>query len=408
MQDTALYEQLLGIKSPWSVRTVDLNVKEQKVDIWAVHIEDVVWECPECGQAKPLYDHAEERTWRHLDSCQFKTFLHARIPRIECPEHGIKQVKVPWAGEKSRFTLLFERLAIDVLKQCDITGATRILRISWDEAWRIMKHAVRRGLSKKQTKTVPVIGVDEKAIAKGHKYMTLVYDLTSGTVEYIGDERKTESLENYYRRLSSEQLRGIKAVAMDMWEPYFQATLKHVPAAHEKIVFDRFHVMGYVTKAVDSIRKKEHHELIERGDETLKGSKYLWLYGKENIPDSRRDEFVNLRGQELKVCRAWAIKEMLRRLWQYVLPASGLKFWKKWYFWATHCRLKPMKEAAATLKRHIANILTFFKHRITNAMSEGINGKIQAIKKMANGFRNPDNFKTAIFFHCGGLDLYLC
>jgi transposase len=408
MQDTALYEQLLGIKSPWSVRTVDLNVKEQKVDIWAVHIEDVVWECPECGQAKPLYDHAEERTWRHLDSCQFKTFLHARIPRIECPEHGIKQVKVPWAGEKSRFTLLFERLAIDVLKQCDITGATRILRISWDEAWRIMKHAVRRGLSKKQTKTVPVIGVDEKAIAKGHKYMTLVYDLTSGTVEYIGDERKTESLENYYRRLSSEQLRGIKAVAMDMWEPYFQATLKHVPAAHEKIVFDRFHVMGYVTKAVDSIRKKEHHELIERGDETLKGSKYLWLYGKENIPDSRRDEFVNLRGQELKVCRAWAIKEMLRRLWQYVLPASGLKFWKKWYFWATHCRLKPMKEAAATLKRHIANILTFFKHRITNAMSEGINGKIQAIKKMANGFRNPDNFKTAIFFHCGGLDLYPC
>jgi len=408
MQDTTLYENLLGIKSPWSVRTVDLNVKEQKVDIWAVHIEEVVWECPECGQARPLYDHAEERTWRHLDSCQFKTFLHARIPRIECPEHGIKQVKVPWAGEKSRFTLLFERLAIDVLKQCDITGATRIFRISWDEAWRIMKHAVRRGFSRKEKKAVPVIGVDEKSIAKGHKYMTLVYDLVAGTVEYIGDDRKTESLENYYRRLSSEQLRSIKAIAMDMWEPYFQATMLQVPNAAGKIVFDRFHVMGYVTKAVDVVRKKEHRELMKNGDETLKGSKYLWLYGRENVPESRRAEFNQLRGQEMKVGRAWALKETLRRLWHYVYPASGQKFWKQWYFWATHSRLEPMREAAATLKRHIRNILTYFTNRITNAMSEGINGKIQAIKKMANGFRNPENFKTAIFFHCGGLDLYPC
>jgi len=102
MQDTTLYENLLGIKSPWSVRTVDMNIKEQRVDIWAVHTEDFAWECPECGEVRPLYDHAEERIWRHLDSCQFKTFLHARIPRIECPVHGIKQVKVLWAEEKSR------------------------------------------------------------------------------------------------------------------------------------------------------------------------------------------------------------------------------------------------------------------------------------------------------------------
>jgi len=144
-----------------------------------------------------------------------------------------------------------------------------------------MKHAVRRGFSRKEKKAVPVIGVDEKSIAKGHKYMTLVYDLVAGTVEYIGDDRKTESLENYYRRLSSEQLRSIKAIAMDMWEPYFQATMLQVPNAAGKIVFDRFHVMGYVTKAVDTVRKKEHRELMKNGDETLKGSKYLW--GHVNI-----------------------------------------------------------------------------------------------------------------------------
>jgi transposase len=408
MEDTALYEYLLGLKSPWNVQTVNLSVKDQQVDVWAIHPDDVSWECPTCGKKKPLYDHSEERVWRHLDSCQFKTFLHARIPRVECPEHGVMQVRVPWAEPKSRFTLLFERLAIDVLKQCDVTGATRILRISWDEAWRIMKHAVKRGQARKEKKIVPVIGVDEKAIAKGHRYLTLVYDLKQGTVEHIVEDRKIESLESYYQGLSKEQLAGIEAVAMDMWEPYFQATMGHVPGAGGKIVFDRFHVMGYVGKAVDTIRKQEHRERMKRGDETLKKTKYLWLYSRENVPDSRRAEFEGLRRQGLKVGRAWALKETLRRLWQYVYPASGWKYWKRWYFWATHCRLSPMREAAETLKRHIQNILTYFVHPITNAMGEGINGKIQTIKKMANGFRNADNFKTAIFFHCGGLDLYPC
>jgi transposase len=406
MQDTNLYEYLLNLKSPWTIRTVNLDVKEQQVDVWAVHPEGISWECPECGKNLPLYDHVEERAWRHLDSCQFKTILHARIPRVECQEHGVKQAKVPWSESKSRFTLLFERMTIDVLKQCGVTGATKIMRISWDEAWLIMKHAVERGQARKVKEVVPVIGVDEKAITKGHHYLTLVYNLMRGTVEYIAEDRKTESLKNYYQALSKEQLDGIEAVAMDMWEPYMQATLACVPDAKGKIVFDRFHVMGYVGKAVDKVRKEEHRERMKKGDKTLKGSKYLWLYNPENIPDSRRSEFEGLRHLELKVGRAWAIKETLRRLWHFVYPASGWKFWKKWYFWATHSQLKPMKEAAETLKRHIQNIVTYFQHQITNAMSEGINGKIQRIKKMANGFRNVENFKTAIFFHCGGLDLY--
>ena len=195
---------------------------------------------------------------------------------------------------------------------------------------------------------------------------------------------------------------------MDMWEPYIQATVARVPDAAKKIVFDRFHVMGHVSKAVDTVRKQEHRELMESGDETLKGSKYLWLYSRENVPSPRRNEFNALKRQELKVGRAWAIKEALRRLWQYVYPASGRKFWKHWYFWATHSRLAPMKAAAETVRRHIENILTYYQHPVTNAMSEGLNSKIQKIKSMACGFRNIENFKTAIYFRCGGLDLYPC
>lgn len=408
MQDTALYQYLLGLQSPWTVSRVNLDVNGQRVDVWAEHPEDAAWACPQCSRTLPLYDHAEERTWRHLDSCQFQTHLHARIPRVECGQHGVVQVLVPWAEPRSRFTLLFERLAIDVLRQCDVSGATRILRISWDEAWRLMERAVTRGRQRNVRTVVRRIGVDEKAAAKGHRYLTLVCDLDEGTVEHIAEDRKQESLDGYYAGLTTEQLDGIEAVAMDMWEPYIQATRARVPEAAEKIVVDRFHVMGHVGKAVDAVRKQEHRALMEAGDETLKGSKYLWLYNRENVPERRRDEFAALRHKELKVGRAWAIKESLRRLWHYVYPASGWKFWKRWYFWATHSRLAPIRKAAETIRRHINNIVTYYQHPVTNAMSEGLNSQIQKITSMACGFRNIEHFKTAIYFHCGGLDLYPC
>ncbi len=408
MQDTALYQYLLGLKSPWTVSRVNLNIKGQCVDVWAEHPEDAAWECPQCTTTLPLYDHAEERTWRHLDSCQFQTHLHARIPRVECGEHGVVQVKVPWAEPRSRFTLLFERLAIDVLRQCNVSGATRILRISWDEAWGLMQRAVTRGRARKQARIARRIGVDEKAAATGHRYLTLVCDLEEGTVEHIAEDRTQESLDGYYAGLSPEPLDGIEAVAMDMWEPDIQATRAKVPEAAETIVFARFHVMGHIGKAVDTVRKQAHRDLMASGDETLKGSTYLWRYSLENVPVRRRDEFAALIRQELKVGRAWAIKEALRRLWHYVYPASGWKFWKRWYFWATHSRLEPIRKAAETVRRHIDNILTYDQHPVTNAMSEGLNSQIQKIKSMACGFRNTGHFKTAIYFRCGGLDLYPC
>ena len=408
MQDTALYAYLLGLQAPWTVSRVELDVQRHQVDVWAEHTQGVQWPCPECVGQGRLYDHAEERVWRHLDSCQYRTYLHARIPRVQCATHGVVQVAVPWAEPQARFTRLFERLAIDVLRECSVTGATQILGLSWDEAWHLMERAVARGQVRKACRVIPHLGVDEKAIAKGHRYLTLVCDLAAGTVEYVGEERKQESLERYYQGLSTEQRHGIEAVAMDMWEPYIQATRAYVPAAEEKIVFDRFHLMGYLGKAVDTVRKQEHRERMAQGDETLKGTKYLWLYSREHVPASRRREFNALRRLELKVGRAWAIKEALRQLWHYRYPAVAHRFWQRWYFWATHSRLKPIREAAATLKRHLANILTYCRHRITNAVSEGLNSKIQAIKHMARGFRNVEHFKTAIYFHCGGLDLYPC
>src|SRR3989338_1216621 len=180
MRDTELYRQLLGLASPWTVTRVELAVKEQRVDVWAGHSEGERWPCPECGALLPGYDHTEEREWRHLDSCQFKTYLHARPPRVQCAEHGVRQVRLPWAEERARFTTLFERLAIDVLLETDVLGAARILRITWDEAWHIQARAVRRGQQAKAPRVVTQLGVDQKAAAKGHRYLTLVCDLQGG------------------------------------------------------------------------------------------------------------------------------------------------------------------------------------------------------------------------------------
>ena len=188
-----------------------------------------------------------------------------------------------------------------------------------------MERAVKRGRQRKAPKVVRRIGVDEKAAAKGHNYLTLVCDLEEGTVEHIAEERKQESLDGYYEGLTQEQLDGIEAVAMDMWEPYIQATRERVPEAAEKIVFDRFHIMGHVGKAVDTVRKQEHRALMASGDETLKGSKYLWLYSRENVPEQRREEFDALKRQELKVGRAWAIKEALAVSLALRLPGVRLE-----------------------------------------------------------------------------------
>lgn len=406
MQDTELYRYLLGLESPWEVKRVELSVTDQRVDAWAVHPKSVRFACPECDQELPVYDHAEERSWRHLDSCQFLTFLHARIPRVNCTEHGVRNVAVPWAEPHSRFTMLFERLAIDVLKECDVEGACRIMRISWDEGWRLMERAVARGLLRRPVTAPRHVGVDEKAAGRGQDYITVVSDIDTGTVRFIADERKQASLDAYFDTLASEELARIEAVAMDMWEPYANSVRAHLDDADNKIVFDRYHIMSHIGKAVDTVRKSENRRLRAEGNDALVGTKYLFLYSVENLPERHAERFAALRNTDLKTSRAWAIKEDFRWLWDYVSRAWAEKHWKRWYYWATHSQLEPIVKVAKMIKRHHDGVMAFFDHRLTSATAEGINSRIQAIRVQARGYRNREHFKTAIYFHLGGLDLY--
>jgi len=407
MRDTQLYQQILGLAEPWFVDRVDLKMDEQRVDIFVDHRSDAKWKCPVCDKACGLYDHADERVWRHLDSCQLKTFLLSRVPRTGCPDCGIHKVKLPWAETRSRFTLLMERMIIDVIHQCStIQGACSIMRVSWDEAFGVMQRAVMRGQGRKAKTVVPQIGVDEKAVRKGHNYLTVVCDLQRSTVEFVADGRTKESLASYYNLLSDDQRLGIEAVAMDMWEPYYQATMAALPLAATRIVFDRFHIMQHINKAVDRVRLDEHRRLSGLGSEVLKGTKHWWLYAGKNLPDRYQHSFDAIKRLNLQTSRAWAIKETLRELWDYRSITWAGKFFTRWFGWAKRSKLLPIQKAADMIKSNLPNVISYAVHGITNGVAEGINSKIMTIKRKCCGFRNSENFKTAIYFHCGGLDLY--
>ena len=405
MQDRELYRRILGIEAPWFVDRVELKLTDGEVHVYLEHHEQVNWPCPECGAPCKLHDHQPERQWRHLDTCQYQTILHARPPRAGCGEHGARAVKLQWAEASSRFTALFEALAIEWLKEASKKAVAGQLGLSWDEIHGIMERAVKRGLERRQAEPIAKIGIDEKAFRKGHRYLTLVNDLEGSRVLYVGEDRRRSSLDGFWESLTAEQLSSIEAVAMDMWDPYVASVREHLPEADRKIVYDKFHIAQHLGKAVDRVRRKENKTLKAAGDDRLAGTRYDWLRNPAAMEPKDRREFAELRKSGLKTARAWALKETAMALFSYVYERPTRKHFRWWYNWAVRCRLEPIIEVARMLKRRFENIITYLRHRVTNAASESLNSRIQWVKYTARGFRNKQNFIHAIYFHCGGLDL---
>ena len=322
------YAQLLGVGSPWEVKNVELKPAEKRVEIelgwqWGADAQ-----CPECGGRCSIHDCAPERTWRHLDTMQFRTEIRARVPRADCPEHGVRTMQVPWAAPHGRFTLLFERFAIEVLlASASVSQGCELLGIGWESAHQIMRRAVERGLERRQLEDLKHLGMDEKSFGRGQSYITLLTDLEQSRVLDVVEDRTAEAAGQLLQTLTPEQKETVEAVAVDMWEPFIRTIEKELPEAD--IVHDKFHVSKYLGEAVDKVRRQEHKELMARGDETPKGTRQLWLYNPQNL-----------------------------------------------------------------------------KHHITNAVTEGLNSKIQSIKAAARGFRSFQNYRIRILFFCGKLNLY--
>ena len=406
MNDTKLYEQILGLRPPWTVQAVTLKKTERMIEVDVV-CSETLWGCPQCGQRMHKHD-TERRRWRHLDSCQFQTILVADVPRVKCPDHGTQTVKVPWAEPRSRFTAWFERLAVDVLQECSTAAACDHLRISWDEADGIKQRAIDRGLRRRKAEAMMRFCIDEKAVGWGHQYVTIIScaDQRPARVLAIEDDREERSLDRFWTSLSTAQRAGVTTVAMDMWEPYRNSTLHHVPDAAQKIVFDNFHVAKHMNKAVDEVRRMEHTVLQAAGDKTLKGTRQLWLYGFENVPGKWASRFEALRESTTKTARAWKVKELLRSMWKCQGEDDAVAYFRKWCRDAMATRLEPVKKVVRMLKSHWTNIVTYFRHHLCNAAAEGLNSRIQQLIQKACGYRNRDRFKRDVLFHLGGLDLH--
>jgi len=358
MRDRDLYAQILGIAAPWHVTDVRLDVPAGKVEVIVEHRGDAC--CPKCGKACPRYD-TRPRRWRHLDTCQLQTLLVADVPRVECEEHGVVQAATPWSDPGSRFTALFERMVIDWLGEANFSAVARQLDLSWDE-------------------------VD------GRRVLAVL------------DGRTKESVDEHFSALPARLRDGVEVVAMDMWKPYMDAAEKWLPSA--KVCFDRFHVARHLGDAVNTVRKEEHKRLRADGDRTLVGTKYLWLESPASVRPERRSLLSQLTGICIRTGRAWALKEMAAKLWDYVSPGWARRAWTAWAALASRSKLEPMVRAARMVRTHLEGILNAVVLKATNAAVESMNAKIQRIKAMACGYRNRERFRNAILFHLGGLDLY--
>lgn len=406
MHDVDLYATILGIVKPWKVTDVRMDLEANEIEVEVTCTVDT-WACPECQTQMAIKEY-NQRRWRHLDSCQFKTYIVCNVPRVTCDKHGSQTVRVPWADERSRFTLLFERLAIDVMKMTSQKGAARILGMTWDQAEGIKERAVRRGLERKKNGPPQRVCFDEKAVAKGHTYATVVVRLDNGkpSVDYIAETREQKASDGYWQQWTRTALETVESVAMDMWQPFADSVRTHVPGGASKIVYDGFHLVGRLNKAVDLVRRSEHAHLSVDGNTCLKGTRYWWLYGYENIPQRCRRSFKELLSANLKTGKAWSIKETFRAFYDCSTVSDARSFFNDWYRTAIRSRLEPIMAFARSCKKHLENILTHFVHHLSNAHAESMNSNIGAMITKARGYRSFERLKRDLLFHHGGLELY--
>jgi transposase len=405
MRDKELYAGILGVKAPWRVEDVVLDRVRQEVRVRLSFGGSAQGECPQCGERCPGYD-TRRRSWRHLDTCQFKTIIEADVPRVSCKTHNVVQINVPWAEPGSGFTALMEALVIDWLKEACISAVADLVRLSWDQVDGIMRRAVKRGLERRAELEPTGICIDETSFQKRHEYVTVVTDFHNGQVLHVADDRKKSSLEGFWDQLEPPQLAALTVVCMDMCPAYILSVKEYVPFAEERICFDKFHVAKHLGDAVDKVRRGEVREQVAQGDRSLVGTRYDWLQDPSHFTRKARRTFEELKRCAVRTARAYAVKEQAMNLWHYTTRAGAELAWNRWIGWAVRTRLEPVKKVGRMVRNHLYGIVNAVVLRATNAKAESVNARIQRVKKMAYGFRSRERFRNAIYFHLGGLDLY--
>jgi len=400
----ALFSAALGLTPPWAVDRVEFSADKQQLDLWLDFPSGSTFACPECQRQCSIHD-TNKRTWRHLDFFQHRTFLHARQPRISCPEHGVKTVTPPWARSGSGFTLLMEAYLV-LLVESGMTPrqASRFVDEHDTRIWRVLEHYVHTAREQADFSEVTAVGVDETSRSRGHNYITVFMDIAkeSARVLFATEGKDASTISAFKTDLEAHGgcAEQVQEACLDMSAAFIKGLTEAFPGA--ALTFDSFHLMQLMNKAVDEVRRQEQKDRPE-----LKRSRWVWLKNDWNRTDRQAEIFDRLRGSNLKTARATHLKTTFQDIFAVADPAIAEGMLRRWYFWATHSRLAPMVKAAKTIKAHWDGVLRWFHTRLTNALLEATNGLIQAAKRRARGYRSSKYLITIVYLLASKLELNL-
>lgn len=389
------FDLLLNFGQEWIVKEVKTNLETNEVDIYVEYCHD--------GQGK-IYDYAPVRRWRHLDTMQFRTYINCRLPRLKTDEGKIKTISPPWANKHDRHSYLFESAVIGLLQATkNQTQTAHLMNCKFDVVNRIMHEATKRGLERRAGAAEPElfenISIDEKSFQKGHNYATVLsHPASERVLEVIQNRTKQACKKLINKAFTPEQRKAVKTISMDMWEAFIAVAKDELPAA--EIVHDKFHLIKYLNEAIDKVRRrevKEHHE--------LKDSRYALLKNEENLTEKQRIKFEEIRAANFEVSRAWQARENFKEVFSNATVEDSEAIYWQWQEAVKESGIKEVIKVAEIFSTHWRGVINAMTGRLSNAMAERLNGKIQLLKAIGRGYRKFENFRSAILFFYGKLNL---
>lgn len=397
---TKLFEQSIGVKEPWYIRSIE--TKDAEVHVYVDIREGNLLPCPECGRmcVRAGYE-KEERVWRHGDCLFYPCYVHCRRPRVRCGEHKTKVVEAPWARKSSRFTLMFEGYAMLLLADMPILKASKLLRCNEKSLTRILRYWVQEAVEKDNLQEVRSIAADETSFKRGQSYVTVIIDAAKRRVIDVEDGRAAQQIIDFSYKLEEKggSCERISFVSSDLSSAYRTGFQFCFPNAKHTV--DKFHVKKLLLDALDEVRKSEQQEQkVKR-----KFSKKLLMIPETRQTKEQRDKVAQLSREYPKTGRAFRMVQALDTVYASSNEETAKERLEGLYRWMRRSRLEPMKRVAKTLRSYFEEILNFFRSRLTNAICEGINSMIQAAKRKARGYHTFEGFSSMIYLIAAKLSL---
>ena len=394
----------LRLEDPWYIIGAEFNEEEPAIHIHVGVDKTAALCCPVCGAPTKRYGYEpKERVWRHADCLFYPCYVHCKRPRVLCDKCGTVQVNAPFERKNSRFTLLFEGYAMLLLQDVPRARASRLLRCDEKSLAAILTYWVHDAVNRMDLSDTCSIAMDETSFRRGHKYVTIAIDAVRHRVFDVEPGRDKTTVKNVGKKLERNggNTKSVNSVTSDMSASYLSAVREVFPNAKQTI--DKFHVKQVLLKALDTVRKDEQKESGRKKELFL--CRKLFMVPQGRMTDKQRTMVAELSKQYKKTGRAFRIVQSLDDFYASTSMVEAQERLDKLCSWMRRCRLKPMKDAALTLRNHSKEILNYFHTRLTNAICEGINAMIQAAKRKARGFHTFEGYAAMIYLVAGKLKL---